>query len=188
MEWNWLHLEVSRKFNNYILDFFNISMPQIYLVDSYDCSDFILIYDLYHLLCLLFYSLSCCYNQYDQICNSCTSSSHIAEGLMTRSINESYFLVVTVDVKSSYFLSDSSNLTLNNIRMSKIVNKCSFSMINMSHDSNDGWFFIHFNLCFLLIEIDFFSIDDIKKPNLFWVDKIKFTVIKLFSYCLFIHI
>ena len=55
---------------------------------------------------------------------------------MTGSIDESYFLVLTVDVKSSYFLSDSSYLSICDIGMSKIVNKCSFAVIDMPHNGD----------------------------------------------------
>ena len=49
-------------------------------------------------------------------------------------------------------------------------------MIDMAHDSNNRWLFIHDNL-FLLLVFKLPAIDNTKQPHLLKINEIKFTII-----------
>lgn len=69
-------------------------------------------------------------------------------------------------MKGTNFLCNSTVLFLSNIGISKIVNKGSFAMINMSHDCYNWWFLLHFEF---LTWIEISTIDDADNFELlFW--------------------
>lgn len=66
---------------------------------------------------------------------------------------------MTLYMESSYFLGNTSNLSLSDIRFSKVVNECGFTVIDMSHDCNNWWFFFIIHLVIYLFR-EFDTIDD----------------------------
>lgn len=111
-------------------------MREINLINSHNGRDIIFIDKIDNLFCLIFYSFSCRNNQNNEISNSSSSSAHITKSLMTWSIDKCDFLSMTLNMESSDFLGNTSNFSLSYIRLSKVVNKCGFTMIDMPHDCN----------------------------------------------------
>ena len=88
---------------------------------------------------------------------------------MTWSINKGNLLPKAIDMESSYFLSDASNLTFCDIWLSKMINECCFTMINMSHDGDYRWFFDHSDIR-VGLHAQLFIIDDAEDFELLFID------------------
>jgi hypothetical protein len=134
-------------------------MRKINLIYGHNGRNFIFIDEIDNLFCLIFDTFSCRNYKNDEVSNSSPSSTHITKSFMTGSIDKSDFLSMTLYMKSSYFLGNTSNLSLSDIRFSKVVNECGFTVINMSHDCNNWRFFFIIHLVIYLFR-EFDTIDD----------------------------
>ena len=81
-------------------------------------------------------------------------------------------------MEGTNFLRDTTVLFFSNVRISKIIDESSFTMINMSHDAYNRWFF--FSLEFLC-RGEIGSIDDADDLKLLFRNNIIFRVHHLFS-------
>ena len=69
----------------------------------------------------------------------CSTGTHGSEGLVTRSIQESYLTsVLQFHVVGTDVLRDATCLTGNNVRVTDVVKQRRLTMIDMTHDGNDG--------------------------------------------------
>jgi hypothetical protein len=157
-----------------------VGVWQINLIDGNNARNFFFIDDFDDFHSLLFNTLCGRYNQYHKICHFSSSLSHVGEGFVARSVDESNFLPVAFDVEGSNFLCDSAMPLFSDVRIPEIIDEGSFAMINMTHDGYN-WRFL-FRLEFLTgIEVG--SVDDADNFELLFRDYIIFGVYHLFSQC-----
>lgn len=73
-------------------------------------------------------------------------------------------------MKGSYFLSNPSHLTIGNIRLTEMINKGCFTMIDVPHNGDYWWFFDQWAIMADLT-IQLFPIDDAQNSKLLLVDE-----------------
>lgn len=69
--------------------------------------------------------------------------SHIGKGLMARCVNESNLLPMAFNMEGTDFLCDAPVLLLGNVGVPQVIYKSGFTMIDMSHDGDDGRLLFH---------------------------------------------
>ena len=88
--------------------------------------------------CLRHNIIICSYNNNCNVCYLCSTSTHGGKSLVTRSIQESHFsLVFQGNRICTDVLGNSSSFTFGNIRISNFIKQRSFSVIHVSHYSNN---------------------------------------------------
>lgn len=54
-----------------------------------------------------------------------------------------YFIILVRDIEGTNLLSNTTMLVFGNVGVSKEVQQCCFTMVDMTHDGDDWWSFLH---------------------------------------------
>ena len=80
------------------------------------------------------------YNDDSDIGNLSTTSTHSSKRFVTRSIEECDMTTILQSyVVSTNVLCDTTSLTSDNVRFTNVVKQRSFTVVNVTHHSNDWW-------------------------------------------------
>ena len=94
--------------------------------------------------CLRHNTIICCYYKNSDICRTCSTHTHCCERLMSWSIQECDLLSVDFYNIRTNVLCDTTGLTVNNIGMTDRIQKRSFTMVNVTHNTDYRRTFLHF--------------------------------------------
>ena len=93
------------------------------------------------------------YNQDSNICNRGTASTHRCKGRVSRGIKEGNLLTTLFNLVGTNVLCDTTCFTCSNTRITKSIKKGCFTVVNVSHDSNN-WCTLYHSI---LIEVIFIN-------------------------------
>lgn len=94
---------------------------------------------------------------------------------------------MTIDMECSDFLGDTSDFTLCYAGASQKIDKRGLAMVDMPHDSNDGWLLLIDYLSFLSFG-HLHPIYDAQYPQFFLIDEVVFGVEQLHPQWIFIDL
>lgn len=131
----------------------------------------ILVDEIDDLLRLLFDSLSRRHNQHNEVSNSSSSSPHVTKSLVPGGIDEGDLLIVADDVEGTDFLGDASDFSLCNVGTPQIVDKGSFSMVDVSHDGHH-WRLRNHAIGISVGIFNFLHVNNFEEPDLLLADEV----------------
>jgi hypothetical protein len=129
-------LDIESSFEECLFDALDVGIGEIDLVDGHDGLNLIFVDDVDNFLGLLLDSFGRRNDQHDEVSNPSAPSAHVAEGLVSGCIDEGDFLIVTTNVKCTYFLSDTAHFSFCNVGVAQVVDERGLAVVNVTHNGD----------------------------------------------------
>ena len=129
------------KITHFTHDVIRIRIWLIHLVDRNNDRNICCLCMVNCFTCLWHHTIICSNNDNSDICNRCTTCSHRCKCFVTRCIQECNLSIINRYLVGTNCLCNTTSFTSCYLRLTNRIQKCCFTMVNMSHDCNNRWTF-----------------------------------------------